>query len=87
MNRQALSKARSQAVDSATIVAGEVTAIQNYLRGAQLGTEISAQTVQEFLDQLTKLLEQDYPDQAARVRELESDLENRGAGQQPEQGE
>ena len=73
VKREALNKAKTQAgIDAEAIVNGEVTAIMNNLRNAEPDTKIDGQTVNEFLNELIGLLEPEYPDQAARLKQLQS---------------
>ncbi len=89
VQREALKKAKSQAgVDAEALINGEVTAIMNNLRDAEPESKVDGQTVNEFLNELIALLEPEYPDQAARLKELQSNLQSGQAdGQtQTEQG-
>ncbi len=77
VKRDALIEAKTQAgVDAEAIINGEVTAIMNNLRNTEPDTKIDGQTVNEFLNELIELLEPEYPDQAARLKQLQSDLQS-----------
>ena len=85
VQREALKKVKSQAgIDSEALINGEVTAIMNNLRDADLESKIDGQTVNEFLNELIELLEPEYPDQAARLKELQSNLQSGQTDGQPQ---